>query len=78
MGDSEILLSEEENRYVLFPIRHDTIWKKYKQAEANFWTTEELDLSKDMNDYNNLTNNEQYFLNNKFYDFKYYFVNQKS
>tara|TARA_B100000035_G_scaffold296437_1_gene288365 strand:- start:670 stop:1635 length:966 start_codon:yes stop_codon:yes gene_type:complete len=60
----EFLLSEEENRYVLFPIRHDTIWKKYKQAEANFWTTEELDLSKDLKDYNSLSDNERYFINN--------------
>ena len=24
----ELLLSEEENRYVIFPIRHDRIWNK--------------------------------------------------
>jgi len=45
---SEVLLSPEEKRYVIFPIRHDEIWKMYKQSEANFWTTEELDLSKDL------------------------------
>ena len=60
----EFLLSEEEKRYVIFPIKHDKFWEMYKKAEANFWTTEELDLSKDMNDYNNLSDNEQYFLNN--------------
>ena len=37
----EVLLSEEENRYVLFPIQHDDIWKEYKKAMANFWTPEE-------------------------------------
>jgi len=61
----EFLLSEEEKRYVIFPIKHDSFWEMYKKAEANFWTTEELDLSKDMNDYNNkLSDNEKYFLNN--------------
>jgi len=60
----EILLSDEEKRYVIFPIRHDKYWEMYKQAEANFWTTEELDLSKDMNDYNKLSSDEQYFINN--------------
>ena len=50
-GNEEILLSEETKRYVIFPIQHDNIWKMYKQAEANFWTTEELDLSKDMKDF---------------------------
>ena len=60
----ELLLSDEEKRYVIFPIRHDKYWEMYKQAEANFWTTEELDLSKDMNDYNKLSSDEQYFINN--------------
>ena len=61
---SEVLLSEENKRYVIFPIKYDDIWKMYKQAEANFWTTEELDLSKDMKDYESLTDNEQYFIKN--------------
>ena len=61
---SEVLLAEENKRYVIFPIKHDDIWKMYKQAEANFWTTEELDLSKDMKDYDSLTDNEQYFIKN--------------
>jgi len=61
---SEVLLSEENKRYVIFPIKYDNIWKMYKQAEANFWTTEELDLSKDMKDYESLTDNEQYFIKN--------------
>ena len=61
---SEILLSEEENRYVCFPIKHDDFWKMYKRAEANFWTTEELDLSNDMNDWENLNDNEKYYIKN--------------
>ena len=61
---SEVLLSPEEKRYVIFPIRHDEIWKMYKQSEANFWTTEELDLSKDLKDFTTLTDNEKYFIEN--------------
>jgi ribonucleotide reductase beta subunit family protein with ferritin-like domain len=61
---NEILLSEEENRYVIFPIKHDEIWKMYKSAEANFWTTEELDLSKDYKDYQSLSDGERHFINN--------------
>ncbi len=60
----EILLSEETKRYVIFPIQHDNIWKMYKQAEANFWTTEELDLSKDMKDFLSLSDNERFFIKN--------------
>ena len=62
MGDSEILLSEEENRYVIFPIKYDDIWKMYKKAMANFWTPEELDLSKDYDDFISLTDNERHFI----------------
>ena len=58
----EPLLSDENNRYVIFPIQHDEFWKMYKQAEANFWTTEELDLSKDMKDWITLNDNETHFV----------------
>ena len=61
----ELLLSEEENRYVIFPIKYDEIWKMYKKAEANFWTTEELDLSKDNRDFTSKMNDdERYFVEN--------------
>jgi ribonucleotide reductase beta subunit family protein with ferritin-like domain len=60
----EVLLSEEEKRYVIFPIKHDAIWSMYKKAEANFWTTEELDLSKDMKDFLTLNENERFFIKN--------------
>ena len=71
MADSEnspkeLLLSEEENRYVIFPIKQDDIWAMYKKAEANFWTTEELDLSKDMKDFLALSKDVQYFIKNVF------------
>ena len=62
MSNQEFLLNEEENRYVIFPIQHDQFWDMYKKAEANFWTTEELDLSKDLNDWKKLTKNETHFI----------------
>ena len=62
---NEVLLSEEEKRYVIFPIKHNEVWKMYKKAEANFWTAEELDLSKDLNDfYNKLNEDERHFIEN--------------
>lgn len=59
----EILLSEEENRYVIFPIKQDSIWNMYKKAVSSFWTPEEIDLSKDMDDYNKLKDEEKHFIN---------------
>ena len=63
--DSESILSAEEKRYVIFPIKYDDVWRMYKKAEANFWTAEELDLSKDLNDFNEkLDDGERYFVEN--------------
>ena len=58
----ELVLSEDEQRYVIFPIKHDKFWEMYKKAESSFWTTEELDLSKDNADFEALEPNEQHFI----------------
>jgi ribonucleotide reductase beta subunit family protein with ferritin-like domain len=59
---SEILLNEEEKRYVIFPIKYDDIWKEYKKAVSNIWTVEEIDLAKDIDDYSKLNSNEKHFI----------------
>lgn len=59
----EPLLKENKHRFVMFPIQYDDIWQMYKKAEASFWTAEEIDLSKDLPDWNNRMNaNERYFI----------------
>ena len=58
----EPLLKENKERFVLFPIKHDEIWKMYKKAEASFWTAEEIDLSSDLKDWEKLNENEKYFI----------------
>ncbi|KIH93702.1 ribonucleoside-diphosphate reductase subunit M2 [Sporothrix brasiliensis 5110] len=59
----EPLLQENPQRFVLFPIKYHEIWQMYKKAEASFWTAEEIDLSKDLHDWNNRMNeDERYFV----------------
>ena len=58
----EPILQENPNRFVLFPIQHADIWQWYKKSEASFWTAEEIDLSQDMKDWNNLTDGERHFI----------------
>ena len=59
----EPILQENKDRFVLFPIKHDDIWKFYKKAEASFWTAEEIDLSPDLIDWENkLNDDERYFI----------------
>jgi ribonucleoside-diphosphate reductase beta chain len=58
----EPILKENPNRFVIFPIEHADLWEKYKQHMAVFWVPEEIDLSKDMNDWVNLSDNERHFI----------------
>ncbi|KAH9977981.1 ribonucleotide reductase [Lactifluus volemus] len=59
----EPLLTESRRRFVLFPIRYPDIWRMYKQAQASFWSVEEVDLSHDIHDWNSrLNDNERFFI----------------
>lgn len=58
----EPILQENPNRFVLFPIQHDEVWQMYKKAEASFWTAEEIDLSQDLKDWENLNDGERHFI----------------
>ena len=60
----EKILMENPNRFVIFPIQHNDIWEYYKMHQAAFWTAEEIDLTNDIRDWNNLSENEQYFIKN--------------
>jgi len=61
----EKILVENPNRFVLFPIEHEDIWKLYKQQEACIWTAEEIDLGQDITDWEHkLNNDEQHFIKN--------------
>jgi ribonucleoside-diphosphate reductase beta chain len=63
MSNVEPILQENKNRFVIFPIKHHDIWEFYKSMEASFWTAEEIDLSQDLNDWNNKLNaDEKYFI----------------
>ena len=60
--DTEPILQQSDN-FCLFPIKHDDIWSMYMKSVDCFWRTEEIDLSKDLNDWNNkLDQNERYFI----------------
>ncbi|GJM60207.1 ribonucleotide-diphosphate reductase subunit beta [Persicobacter diffluens] len=58
----EPILQENTNRFVLFPIQHHDLWEFYKKAEASFWTAEEIDLSQDLKDWENLNEGEKHFI----------------
>jgi len=59
---SEPLLAPDDNRFVMFPIKYDDIWKMYKKQVDCFWRAEEIDLTKDLKHWESLTPDEKYFL----------------
>ena len=61
-NQAEPLLRENPRRFVVFPIEYHDIWKMYKKAEASFWTAEEVDLSKDLGDWEKLKKEERHFI----------------
>lgn len=60
---TEKILQPSNDRFVIFPIKHHEIWEMYKRAVASFWTADEIDLSSDIDDWNNkLTEDERWFI----------------
>jgi ribonucleoside-diphosphate reductase subunit M2 len=58
----ELLLTPDDNRFVMFPIKCDDIWKMYKKQMDCFWRAEEIDLSKDLTRWDTLNADEKYFI----------------
>lgn len=60
--EEEVLLRENKDRFVILPINYPEIWEMYKKHEASFWTAEEIDLSGDLKDWENLNQGERHFI----------------
>ena len=62
---AEPLLTEENKRFVIFPIEHNDIWEMYKTQEMAFWTAEEIDLAQDLTDWDEkLNDDEKHYIKN--------------
>ena len=57
----EMILTDD-NRFVMFPIKDNSIWEMYKKSVDSFWRPEEIDLSKDMNQWKILNDDEKHFI----------------
>ena len=62
MSDDEPILRDSQGRYTLFPIQYDDIYQMYKRQVDSFWRPEEVDLSRDLNDWAKLTDDERHFI----------------
>jgi ribonucleotide reductase beta subunit family protein with ferritin-like domain len=59
---NEILLTENPNRFVMFPLTDESIWKAYKKQMDCFWRAEEIDFSSDLVHWKSLTDDERHFI----------------
>ena len=62
MTNNEPILKRTNRRFTLYPIQYQDIFEMYKKSVASFWTPEEIDLSKDGEDWEKLDANEKYFI----------------
>ena len=51
-----------ESGYTLFPIQYNDVYQMYKRQVDSFWRPEEVDLSRDLNDWAKLTADERHFI----------------
>lgn len=60
----EPILTPELNRFVIFPVnsKYQDLWDLYKIHEKTNWVAEEIDYSADLKDWNELGDNEKYFI----------------
>jgi ribonucleoside-diphosphate reductase subunit M2 len=61
-NSTEPLLTPDDNRFVMFPIKHQDIWEMYKKQVDCFWRAEEIDLTKDLIHWESLTEDERHFI----------------
>lgn len=59
---NEPLLNPKNQRFTYFPIQYSNVEKLYKEQRACNWEAEEIDFSKDYEDYMTLNKNEQHFI----------------
>ena len=58
----EPLLVPDEGRYVMFPIKHNDVWNMYKKQMDSFWRCEEINMSKDLVEWEKMNEDEKYFI----------------
>ena len=56
------MILTDDNRFVMFPIKDNSIWEMYKKSVDSFWRPEEIDLVKDINHWKILNDDEKHFV----------------
>jgi ribonucleoside-diphosphate reductase subunit M2 len=56
------ILTEDESRFTILPIKYPDLFDMYKRAVASFWVAEEIELAKDISEWKNLEDKERWFI----------------
>ena len=59
-----MLLNDNSQRFVIFPIKHHDMWEAFQNHRKAFWVESEVDLTPDLKDWEKLSNNERHFIKN--------------
>jgi ribonucleotide reductase beta subunit family protein with ferritin-like domain len=60
---NEDLLTEDRNKYVMFPIKYPDIYEMYKKSASAYWLPDEINFQQDVIDIEKLSSNEKFFIN---------------
>ena len=58
----EPLLTPDDNRYVMFPVKYNDVWDMYQRAVDSFWIVNEVNLAQDLKDWIGLNEDERNFI----------------
>ncbi len=58
----EPILDERNERLTVFPIKYHDIWNSYKLQQSAFWKAEEIDFSRDYDDFEKLNSDEKHVI----------------
>ena len=58
----EPMLATNPDKFSMYPITYPDVYEMYKKARASYWQPEEITLSKDLADWNKMTEDEQHFV----------------
>jgi ribonucleotide reductase beta subunit family protein with ferritin-like domain len=60
--ESEPILLPSNNRFVVFPIQYPDIWEMFQKQRKAIWSESEIDLVSDLKHWDNLNENEKFFI----------------
>ena len=61
-NQTEYLLKENPNRFVIFPIKHNDLWEAFQNHRKAMWFEHEIDLVPDLKYWKLLNNGEKHFI----------------